>query len=156
MGSLTVFEISIIYSKIFHFIKLFWVLSKYFSMRGLSIRGNDFIVAAHTRKRFHHTVSLRRTNSRVCSASIPILTLFTLTSQSMLSQGRNDFITCWAYMWKRLHRLLSIGRNDFINIFSKLQVTLQDRLRALTASSQPIWARSYTSTSPLLRPSIHT
>ncbi len=61
-----------------------------------SIRENDFIAHKHTRKRFHRTLSIRRTNFRVCSACGKMLTDFTCTD--MLSIIReNDFIASWAY-----------------------------------------------------------
>ncbi len=44
--------------------------------------------------RFHHTLSLRLKNFRVCSASVLILTVFTLTFKRMMSQRGNDFIAC--------------------------------------------------------------
>jgi hypothetical protein len=44
----------------------------------------------HTRKRFYRTLSMRRTNFRVCSSSGKILTVFTCTA--MLSIQGNDFI----------------------------------------------------------------
>jgi hypothetical protein len=49
----------------------------------------------HTRKRFHRTLSMRRTNFRVCSASGKMLTVFTCTS--ILRIRGNDFIAPWAY-----------------------------------------------------------
>ncbi len=69
----------------------FWVIFENYSMRMLSIRGNDCI--AHWA--YEETLSLSRTNFRACSASGKILTVFTWTS--MLSIRGNDFITPWAY-----------------------------------------------------------
>ncbi len=75
-------------------------------MRILSICGNDFIAhwayeetislhTEHTRKQFHCTLSIRRRNFRVNSASGKMLTVFTCTA--MLSIRGNDFIAPWAY-----------------------------------------------------------
>ncbi len=80
------------------FIWDFWVIFENYSMRMLSIRGNDLSHTEHTRKRFkrfHRTLSIRRSNFRVCSASGKMLTVFTCTA--MLSIRGKDFIAPWAY-----------------------------------------------------------
>ncbi len=72
----------------------FWAIFENYSMRMLSIRGNDFIahwadeetISSHT----GHTP-----NFRVCSASGKMLTVFICTA--MLSIRGNDFIAPWAY-----------------------------------------------------------
>ncbi len=90
--------------EIYILIRDFWVIFENYSMRMVSIRGNDFIAhwayeetisshTEHTRKRFHRTLSIRRTNFRVCSASGK--TVFACTA--MLSVRGNDFIAPWAY-----------------------------------------------------------
>ncbi len=67
--------------------------------------------AEHTRKQFYRTLSIQRTNFRVCSASGNILTVFTCTA--MLSIRGND-LSHPEYMRKWFYRWLSIRGNDFI------------------------------------------
>jgi hypothetical protein len=66
-----------------------------YSMLMLSIRGKILSHTEHPRKRFHRTLSIRRTNFRVCSANGKMLTVFTFTA--FLSIRGNDFIAPWAY-----------------------------------------------------------
>ncbi len=80
------FKFFSIYSKIAINIWAFLVLFESFSIRWLSQRGNDFILAEPMRERFHCWLSQGSTNDCVCSASIQILTVFTYTSGVMLSQ----------------------------------------------------------------------
>ncbi len=83
----------------------FWVILENYSMCILSH-------SEHKRKRFHRTLSKRWTNFRVCSASVQISTVFTWTSERMLSICGNDFIACWAYSeWISSHAEHS--GNDF-------------------------------------------
>ncbi len=92
--------------EIFILIRDFWVIFENYSMRMLSIRGNDFIAcwayaemilshAEHTRNRFHRMLSIRGTNFRACSASGKMWTF--LHVQSMLSIRGTNFISHWAY-----------------------------------------------------------
>jgi hypothetical protein len=87
-------------------IRDFWVIFKNYSMRMLSIRGNDFIAcwayaepisshAEHTRNRFHCMLSILRTNFRACSASGKMWTFSHV--QSLLSKWGTNFIAHWAY-----------------------------------------------------------
>jgi hypothetical protein len=71
-------------------IRDFWVIFENYSMRI-----NDFIAHWAYEERFHRTLSIRRTNFRVCSASGKMLAVFTCTD--MLSMRGNDFVAPWAY-----------------------------------------------------------
>jgi hypothetical protein len=83
MGSLTVFKIPVIDSR-----NVFGYLTKITAC----------MVAEHTRKLFHRTLSLHQTNFRVCSASVQILIVFTwISNKRMLSQQGNDLIASRAY-----------------------------------------------------------
>jgi hypothetical protein len=92
--------------KIFILIWYFWVFFENYSMRMLSIRGNDLSHAEHTRNRFHRTLSIRGTNFRACSASCKMWTVFTCTIHAHHTQNEfyrtlnirgTNFIACWAY-----------------------------------------------------------
>jgi hypothetical protein len=65
----------------------FWVIFENYSMRMLSIRGNDLI--AHW--------AYEETNFRACSASGKMLTALHVHCTAMLSIRGNDFIAPWAY-----------------------------------------------------------
>ncbi len=103
-------------------IRDFWVIFENYSMRMLSIRGNDFLHTEHTRKRFHRTLSIQGTNFRGCSASGNIWTVF--TCKSMLSIRGTNFIANWAYAERTswlaehtrngFHRWLSIHGNNVL------------------------------------------
>ncbi len=97
-------KMSIIYSQNLHFNLVFLRIFENYSMRMLSIRGNDFI--AHTRNQFHRTLSIRGTNFRACSASSKMWTAFTCTIHAEHAQNEfchtlsirgTNFIACWAY-----------------------------------------------------------
>jgi hypothetical protein len=100
-------------------IRDFWVIFKNYSMRMLSILGNDFIACEHTRNRFHRMLSIRGTNFRACSASGKMWTF--LHVQSMLSIRGTNFNAHWAYgelipshaehAGNRFHRMLSMRGN---------------------------------------------
>ncbi len=100
----------------------FWVIFENYSMRMLSIRGNDFIAHWAYEETIHRTLSIRRTNFCICSASGKMITVFPCTA--MLSIHGNDFIAPWAYeemilshpehTRKWFYRTLSIRGNDFI------------------------------------------
>ncbi len=99
-------KISIIYSQNLHFNFVFCVFFENYSMRMLSICGNDLSHAEHTRNRFHRTLSIRGTNFRACSASCKMWTVFTCTIHAQhtrnefyrtLSIRGTNFIACWAY-----------------------------------------------------------
>ncbi len=87
-------------------IRDFWVIFENYSMRTLSIRGNDFIAHWASEEWFHRTLSIRRTNFSVCSASGKMLTVFTCTIYAehsgkwyyhTLSIRGNDLNAGWAY-----------------------------------------------------------
>ncbi len=96
-------------------IRDFWVISENYSMRMLSIRGND----EHTRKRFYRMLSIRGTDFIACWALGKMWTL--LHVQSMLSIRGTNFIAHWAYgelisshaehTENRFHRMLSMRGN---------------------------------------------
>jgi hypothetical protein len=111
-------------------------------------------LAEHMRKRFHRTLSLRRTNFRACSASVQILTVFTWPSKRMLSQRGNNFIASWAskrrtisslakHMRKRFHRLLTIRGKDliygraYVETISSLAEPLKNRVNSMMANPNP-------------------
>ncbi len=82
-------------------IRDFWVIFENYSMRG-----NELSHTEHTMKRFHRTLSIRRTNFRVWSANGKMLTVFKMYSFAehtgkwfyrTLSIWGNDFIAPWAY-----------------------------------------------------------
>ena len=81
--------------------RLFWILYENYSA-GWAYAETISSLAEHTRRRFHSTLSLRRTNIRVCSASVHILTVFTWTSKRMLIAELTR---------KRFHRLLGLRGN---------------------------------------------
>ncbi len=90
------FKILIFYSQNLHYNLGFLSVFKNYSMRMLSIQKETILShTEHMRKRFHRTLSIRRLNFRVCSASGKMLTVFTCTA--MLSIWGNDFIAPWAY-----------------------------------------------------------
>ncbi len=105
----------------------FWVIFENYSMRMLSIHGNDFIAHwAYEETISSHTEHCRM-NFRLCSASVQISAVFTWTSERKLSICGNDFIACWAYAErisshtehtrKQFHRMLSIrGTNITLQI----------------------------------------
>ncbi len=81
--------------------RLFWILYENYSA-GWAYAETISSLAEHTRRRFHRTHSLRRTNIRVYSASVQILIVFTWTSKRMLIAELTR---------KRFHRLLSLRGN---------------------------------------------
>ncbi len=110
----------------------FWVIFENYSMRMLSISGNDFIAcwayaepisshAEHMQNWFHRMLSIRGTNFRACSASGKMWTC--LHVQSMLSMRGTNFIAHWAngelisshaeHTGKRFHRMLSMRGNVY-------------------------------------------
>ncbi len=114
---------------------VFWVIFENYSMRMLSIHGNDFIArwayaepisshAEHTRNEFSHMLSV------LWNFDSFYMDIWTHAEQPQkqfhrtLSIRGNDFIASWAYAetisshtehtGKRFHRTLSIRGNDFI------------------------------------------
>ncbi len=96
-------------------IRDFWVIFENYSMRMLSIRGNDLSHAEHTRNRFHHMLSILGTNFHACSASGKMWAL--LHVQSMLSIRRMNFIAHWAY-WELISSHAEHTRNPFHSMLS--------------------------------------
>jgi hypothetical protein len=88
----------------------FWVIFKNYSMRMLSIRGNDFIAHwAYKEMISSHTEHTR--NKFSCkSASGKMWTVF--TCKSMLSMCETHFIAHWAYA-ERISSLAEHTRNGF-------------------------------------------
>ncbi len=100
-------------------IRDFWVIFENYSMRMLSIPGNDFIACwAYAEPISSHSEE-RGTNFRACSASGKMWTF--LHVQSMLSIRGTNFIAHWAYgerisshaehTGNRFHRMLSMRGN---------------------------------------------
>jgi len=69
-------------------------------------------------KRFHRTLSLRRTNFCVCSASVQIWTVFTWTSKHMISQHKTISLLA-DHTCKRFNHLLSKSMNWFHRLVSQ-------------------------------------
>ncbi len=100
-------------------IRHFWVIFENYSMRMLSIRGNDFIACWAYSEPISSHASIRGTNFRACSASGKIWTF--LHVQSMLSIHGTNFIAHLAYeelisshaehTGNRFHRMLSMRGN---------------------------------------------
>ncbi len=77
------FEILIIYTRKLHFNLGFWNI---IACAGWAHAEMISSLTKHTRKQFFCTLSKHRRNFHACSASVQILTVFTLPSKCMLSQ----------------------------------------------------------------------
>ncbi len=100
MGSQTVFQnFDFFIVEICILIWDFWVIFENISISILSIRSNNFIAHWTYEETIHHTLSIRRTNFRICSASGKMLTVFTCTIYA-------------ENMGKWFYRTLSIRGND--------------------------------------------
>ncbi len=96
-----VLKISIIYSQNFHFYLVFWVFFENIACMCWAYEETILSHAEHTRNRFHHTLSIRGTNFRTCSASGKMWTVFTCTIHA--EHTRNEF-----------YRTLSICGTNFL------------------------------------------
>ncbi len=102
-------KILIIYSQNLHLIRYFWVFFENYSMRLLSILGNNFIACWAYEER----ISVHAQPAVKCEQFLHV--------QSMLSIRGTNFIAHWAYAeqisshaehtWNRFHRMLSMRGN---------------------------------------------
>ncbi len=104
------FKISIYFSQNLHFNFGFLSYFRKYSMRRLSIRGNDFIAHWAYEEAIYRTLSIRGTNFRACSASGKMWTVFQF--KYTLSTRGTNFIAHRAYA-ERISSLTEHARNGF-------------------------------------------